>query len=199
MQPKGQVVSILKDILADKLPELNQTIIPANTEATLIEKHSTYAIIEIESVRYKISADTFDFVVPKEYLSQNPRFSPSSLDQTYDLASSTTRYPSKEEIERNVWEELKKCYDPEIPVNIVDLGLVYDCKVEALSDSKYKVTVKMTLTAPGCILAPYIQAQVYNRLISIPYVEEAEVLLVWDPPWNPNMISEEIRLQLGLL
>jgi len=95
--------------------------------------------------------------------------------------------------EEQVYEELKKCYDPEIPVNVVDLGLVYDVKI--IDDW---VGVKMTLTAPGCRMGDYIVNQVRERVLRIPGVHEADVRLVWEPQWNPSMMSEQARKILGV-
>ena len=96
-----------------------------------------------------------------------------------------------------VWDSLRGCYDPEIPVNIVDLGLIYDMRVFEEEQGK-RVSVKMTLTAQGCGMGPVIADDAKQRILSIPDVESAEVEIVWDPVWNPRMISEEGRKILGL-
>jgi probable FeS assembly SUF system protein SufT len=101
--------------------------------------------------------------------------------------------------EKAVWEQLKQCYDPEIPVNIVDLGLVYDCRLIKKDDGGTRVEVKMTLTAPGCGMGPAIAHDAQSKILSIDGVDEAEVQLVWDPPWNQNMISEAGRMKLGMI
>jgi probable FeS assembly SUF system protein SufT len=107
---------------------------------------------------------------------------------------------TREEVEKLAWDTMKTCYDPEIPVNIVDLGLVYSCVVEPIgTGSTYKLDVKMTLTAPGCGMGPVIQQEVQNKLISLEDVDEVNVELVWDPPWNQGMLTEAVKLQLGLL
>jgi len=108
---------------------------------------------------------------------------------------------TQEGVEKQVWEALKTCFDPEIPVNIVDLGLIYDCVVEPLAEgsSGYRVTVKMTLTAPGCGMGPMIAQDAQNKILSIEAVDEANVEVVWDPPWNQSMLSEAAKLQLGLM
>ena len=103
-----------------------------------------------------------------------------------------------EQLEKQVWDAMKTCYDPEIPVNIVDLGLIYDCKVTPIGDGSHKVDIKMTLTAPGCGMGPVLAQDVQNKLLSIETVDEANVELVWDPQWNQGMMSEAARLQLGL-
>jgi len=118
-------------------------------------------------------------------------------------AGSATATPSgpltQEELEKKVWEQLKTCYDPEIPVNVVDLGLIYDCHLTPIGADNYKADVKMTLTAPGCGMGPVLAQDVQNKLISLEPIDEANVELVWDPPWNQCMMTEAAKLQLGLL
>ena len=100
-------------------------------------------------------------------------------------------------LEERVWSQMKRCFDPEIPVNIVDLGLVYDCRIEEVEGGDAKVEIKMTLTAPGCGMGPVLAMDVKNRVEEIPGIGEADVEVVFDPPWNQNMMSEAARLQLG--
>jgi probable FeS assembly SUF system protein SufT len=102
------------------------------------------------------------------------------------------------DLEMEVWNQLKNVYDPEIPVNIVDLGLVYDCKVTN-EDGKNKTLVKMTLTAPGCGMGPTIAADAQSRIMTIEEMDDAAVELVWDPPWNRDMISIEGKMKLGMV
>jgi len=97
------------------------------------------------------------------------------------------------------WEQLKTCYDPEIPVNIVDLGLVYKCDVEAAAGDGERVKVEFTLTAPGCGMGDFLRHDVREKLLAIPGVKEADVQVVLDPPWDPSMMSDVARLQLGLM
>ena len=101
-------------------------------------------------------------------------------------------------MDKQVWDALKTCYDPEIPVNVVDLGLIYDCKLTPIGEGSNKADVKMTLTAPGCGMGPVLAQDVQNKLLSIEGIDEANVELVWDPQWNQGMMSEAARLQLGL-
>jgi probable FeS assembly SUF system protein SufT len=120
----------------------------------------------------------------------------------FSAAAAAPRGPiTAEKLEKEIWDQLRTCYDPEIPVNIVDLGLIYDCKIEAIpgaSDS-YRVNVKMTLTAPGCGMGPALQADVQNKLLSIEGVDDVNAELVWEPQWNQGMLTEAAKLQLGLL
>ncbi len=102
------------------------------------------------------------------------------------------------DLESMVWEQLKSCYDPEIPVNIVDLGLVYAMSVTPRTEGGNVVDVKMTLTAQGCGMGASIAFDAKQKIMGLPGVAEANVDLVWDPPWNPQMISPEGRERLGL-
>ncbi len=101
-------------------------------------------------------------------------------------------------LEDQVWAQLKGVFDPEIPVDIVNLGLVYDCRIED-QDGKQTVGIKMTLTAPGCGMGPVIAADAQAKVMSIDGIDDASVELVWDPPWNQDMISEEGKMKLGMI
>jgi probable FeS assembly SUF system protein SufT len=98
--------------------------------------------------------------------------------------------------EQLVWDQLKTVYDPEIPVNIVDLGLIYSCEI-ALHEGGKKIDVKMSMTAPGCGMGNVLKADVENKLSRLPEVKQVNVQVVFDPPWNPGLMSEAARLQLG--
>jgi probable FeS assembly SUF system protein SufT len=115
------------------------------------------------------------------------------------VAAAATGPVTPDQLEKQVWESLKTCYDPEIPVNIVDLGLIYDCHLTPIGENNFKADVKMTLTAPGCGMGPVLAQDVQNKLISLEPIDEANVELVWDPPWNQSMMTEAAKLQLGLL
>ena len=106
---------------------------------------------------------------------------------------------SEKDIGKLVWEQLKTCYDPEIPIDIVELGLVYDCQISPLSEGEHKVDVKMTLTAPGCGMGDILSKDVQTKLLGIPGVKVANVQLVWDPPWNMERMSDAAKLHLGML
>ena len=106
---------------------------------------------------------------------------------------------TQEQVEKEIWNQLRTCYDPEIPVNVVDLGLIYDCHIEPIAANSFRVGVKMTLTAPGCGMGPVLQQDVQNKLLSLESVDDVSVELVWDPPWNQGMLSEAAKLQLGLM
>lgn len=119
--------------------------------------------------------------------------------QAKPASSAASGLVTQEQLEKQVWESLKTCYDPEIPVNVVDLGLIYDCHLTPIGSNSYKADVKMTLTAPGCGMGPVLAQDVQNKLISLEPIDEANVELVWDPPWNQGMMTEAAKLQLGLM
>ena len=101
-----------------------------------------------------------------------------------------------------IWAQLRQVFDPEIPVNIVDLGLVYSmdvAKLEEQASPAYRVDVAMTLTAPGCGMGPAIAEDAKNKILLVPGVSDADVRITWDPPWNQQMISEEGKMKLGLI
>ena len=113
--------------------------------------------------------------------------------------TSTGQPVTQETLEKEIWNQLRSCYDPEIPVNIVDLGLIYDCHLSPLNPGGFKADVKMTLTAPGCGMGPVLAQDVQSKLLSLEGVDDVSVELVWDPPWNQGMMTEAAKLQLGLL
>jgi probable FeS assembly SUF system protein SufT len=110
----------------------------------------------------------------------------------------TSSPPSREQLEPLLWDTLKSCYDPEIPVNIVDLGLIYDLRVEPADNGQHRVEVKMTLTAPGCGMGGVIAGDAQQKLLALPGVSDAIVQVVWDPPWHQSMITPDGRRVLGL-
>jgi len=118
------------------------------------------------------------------------------LDATA-VASEKTKFEGS--LEEAVWTQLKTVFDPEIPVNVVDLGLIYDCQISADDSVGTKVLVKMTLTAPGCGMGPTIAADARQKILTIDGIAEADVELVWDPAWSQSMISEAGKMKLGLI
>jgi probable FeS assembly SUF system protein SufT len=106
---------------------------------------------------------------------------------------------SDKDIEDTIWAQLKTCFDPEIPVNVVDLGLIYRCDVTPLGNGERSVSVEMTLTAPGCGMGEILVQDAREKIAVVPTVTDVAVELVFDPPWNSSMMSEEARLQTGLM
>jgi probable FeS assembly SUF system protein SufT len=120
-------------------------------------------------------------------------FAPAVNPPVQGVAAATA-----EAMEAQVWDRLRSCFDPEIPVNIVDLGLIYDCAVAPLPTGGYRATVRFTLTAQGCGMGEFLKADIRNKLLALPGMREADVELVWDPPWSQSRISGPAKQQLGI-
>ena len=116
-----------------------------------------------------------------------------------EAAASQEEAAAGKTTEELAWDQLRTCYDPEIPVNIVDLGLVYQCGATPLPEGGSKVEVRFTLTAPGCGMGDVLREDIKGKLLSLPDVKEADVQVLFDPPWNMSMMSEAAKLQLGLM
>jgi probable FeS assembly SUF system protein SufT len=121
-------------------------------------------------------------------------------------AETASKATNKEELDKQILAQLKTVYDPEIPVNLADLGLIYSREASPICDKEtfkptddWRIDVKMTLTAPGCGMGPTLQEDVKNKLLCIKGVDEVNVELVWDPPWGREMMSDEAKLQLGMM
>jgi len=129
------------------------------------------------------------------------RISGSDADAIGKLPPTALELPENAgdaEVEQLVWQQLRTCFDPEIPVDIVELGLVYDCELEPAEDGQRKINVRMTLTAPGCGMGEILVDDVRSKLEMIPTVREADVELVFDPPWNHTMMSDAAKLETGM-
>jgi len=163
--------------------------IPAGASITL-EQGTVVFITQSLGGTYTVQAPTYGGLFRVEGKDAD------ALGKTATAASAPSA--EGENLEQNVWEQLRTCYDPEIPVNIVDLGLVYDLRVTPESDGRSRVDVKMTLTAQGCGMGTSIAADARRKLLNLSGVSEADVELVWDPPWTPQMISPEGRERLGM-
>ena len=121
-----------------------------------------------------------------------------AVEKNYTIGVGSRDVLVKSDLEREVWESLRSCYDPEIPVNIVDLGLVYDLKVEDEIPGEANVFIKMTLTAPGCGMGPMIANDVKSKVQQVEGVKNVLVELVFDPTWNTSMMSEAAKLMLNI-
>ncbi len=170
--------------------DVKAVAIPAGTEANL----------KLGSVGYITQALGGSFTV---YIDGNLfRIAGADADAIGKTSAKPPQVPpgaSEEDIKNIIWQQLKTCYDPEIPVNIVDLGLVYECDVSRNEDATRTVDIKMTLTAPGCGMGEVLVQDVREKVQIIPTVAQANVELVFDPPWNQTMMSDEARLQTGMM
>jgi probable FeS assembly SUF system protein SufT len=174
-----------REVEAIQIPSGQKTTIPAGTPGVVTQTlGGSYTIATYQGLA-RIAEKDLDALGLENLKSTNGEKPARQSEEPVD--------------EKAVWDQLRQCYDPEIPVNIVDLGLVYDCKLTQNPGGGAKVEVKMTLTAPGCGMGPAIAHDAQSKILSIDGVEEADVQLVWDPPWNQNMISEAGRMKLGMI
>src|SRR6266513_1139796 len=174
-----------RDVEAIQIPSGSKTTIPAGTPGVVTQTlGGSYTIATYQGLARiaEKDLDALGLEKPQAQQTQKP-----------------ARTANGEVSEEEVWNQLRQCYDPEIPVNIVDLGLVYDCRLIKKQDGGTRVEVKMTLTAPGCGMGPAIAHDAQSKILSIDGIDEADVQLVWDPPWNQNMISEAGRMKLGMI
>ena len=114
-------------------------------------------------------------------------------------AGPTAEEAAKKPLQELAWDQLKTCYDPEIPVDIVELGLVHSCEVSELPEGGNKVSVRFTLTAPGCGMGDVLKDDIKRKVLTVPGVREADVQVQLDPPWDQTKMSDAARLQLGLM
>jgi probable FeS assembly SUF system protein SufT len=179
--------TLSRDLDAIQIPSGNKTTIPAGTPGVITQTlGGSYTIATYQGLARVAEKDLDALGIEK----------PAS---TNGAAEKTAVSTSGEVDDKAVWDQLRQCFDPEIPVNIVDLGLVYDCQLTKRPEGGVKVDVKMTLTAPGCGMGPAIAHDAQSKILTIDGVDEADVQLVWDPPWNQNMISEAGRMKLGMV
>jgi probable FeS assembly SUF system protein SufT len=170
--------------------DVEAALIPAGTKVTLLKGESAY-ITQSLGGSYTVVVNGNMFRIEGK--------DADALGLQAEIKPASTGTPvTQEQIEKEIWNQLRCCYDPEIPVNIVDLGLIYDCHVVPVEPSSFRVEVKMTLTAPGCGMGPMLAQDVQNRVLSLEGVRDVSVELVWDPPWNQAMMTEAAKLQLGL-
>jgi probable FeS assembly SUF system protein SufT len=169
------------------------TAIPAGTEITL-PPGLDVIVTQTLGGNVTIRTDQGLFRIARENVSAIEGLKAEAVAEPSPAAASTAG-PFDEQ---SVWAALRTCFDPEIPVNIVDLGLVYDLAIEKNATGRHSVEVKMTLTAPGCGMGPVIAEDARQKIAALPAVESAKVHIVWDPVWSPHMISPEGRKALGL-
>ena len=177
-------VTFSRSAEAIMIPSGEKVLVPVGAQATITQSlGGTYTVITDRGLMVRVSGQEV------EAIGKEP----------HDVAEVNVEELTPEKLETMVWDALKTCYDPEIPVNIVDLGLVYLCELQDAEAGGKKVHIKMTLTAPGCGMGPVLAGDVRSKLMAIPSVKDAEVEVVFDPVWDRSMMSEAARLQLGMM
>lgn len=181
-------IDLNREVEAIQIPSGDAIRLPAGTRVIITQSLGGTYTVATDHGLARISAKDADAlgIDPEE-------------DKKQETQSSSNIPGDASDLEMQVWQQLRGVYDPEIPVNIVDLGLVYDCAVSNDEEGKIKALVKMTLTAPGCGMGPTIAADAQARIMTIEHMDDAAVELVWDPPWNQSMISEEGKMKLGMI
>ncbi len=179
------IVQLSRDVEASIVPVGTKVTLSQGEEARITQELGGSYTVIVNGNMFRIDGTDAD-ALGKEVKSANIR-------------AGSDKPATAEEVEKHIWEQMRTVFDPEIPVNIVDLGLIYDCTVDKIPDGDYSAKVKMTLTAPGCGMGPVLQQDVQNKLLCIEEIDEAEVELVWEPAWNQGMMTEAAKLQLGLL
>ncbi len=171
--------------------EVTATQIPSGDKQTLCKGDSIF-IHQVLGGSYTVQTSTGLFRIENK---DADAIGETVAEQSVTAATLAGGAPDPEAI----WDQLRKVFDPEIPVNIVDLGLVYSMDVGRLDPDGFKVDVAMTLTAPGCGMGPAIAEDAKGKILLVPGVSTADVRITWDPPWNQSMISEEGKMKLGLI
>ena len=180
----NQEISLTREVDAIQIPSGDTIALPAGTPVVITQSLGGTFTVATSAGLARISSNDSDAL---------------GIDQAGDEAKAQEDERMKDApVNDQVWHQLKQVYDPEIPVDIVNLGLVYDCTVDD-EEGKSVVNVKMTLTAPGCGMGPAIAADAQARIMTVEEIDDARVELVWDPPWNQDMISEEGKMKLGMI
>jgi probable FeS assembly SUF system protein SufT len=174
----GETLTVARDCLSTQIPSGIPLPLAAGTRVRLTQAlGGSYTVMTDQGYMVRIDAKDADAL---------------GLSAE-DIAAATPQEFS----EQLVWDQLRTVYDPEIPVNVVDLGLIYDCKCAPVEEGQ-QIDIKMTMTAPGCGMADVLKNDIQRRLAGLPSVKEVRVEVVFDPPWHPGRMSEAARLQLGL-
>ncbi len=178
----SEPISLYRDCKAVLIPDGGEVTLPQGSIGYITQSLGGSFTVYVEGNLFLIAGSDGDA------LGKEPIPPPTLPDDAND-----------KDVENLVWEQLKTCFDPEIPINVVDLGLIYRCDLEQTEEGQRVVKVDMTLTAPGCGMGPLLIHDVRAKLELIPTIEQAQVELVFDPPWNQSMMSEAARLQTGMM
>ncbi len=178
----NEPVTLMRDVSAIIIPVGESVTLRAGTEGFITQALGGSFTVYIEGNLFRISG------VDADALGKEPEPPPAIPENATD-----------KDIEAVIWGQLSTCYDPEIPVDIVNLGLIYRCEVTSLGNGERSVEIDMTLTAPGCGMGEVLVQDAQEKVAIIPTVADVRVELVFDPPWNVGMMSEEARLQTGLM
>lgn len=178
----NEPISLSRDVTAIIIPAGEQITLREGTSGFITQALGGSFTVYVEGNLFRISGADADA------LGKDPVPPPKVPENATDA-----------DIEAVIWDQLKTCYDPEIPVDIVNLGLVYRCDVQSLGNGQRSVSVDMTLTAPGCGMGEVLVEDAREKIAIIPTISDVSVELVFDPPWNVGMMTDEARLQTGMM
>ena len=179
---ENEAIMVNRDVQAVIVPDGTPVPLKAGLAGFITQALGGSFTIYVEGNLYRISGEDAD-AIGKES-TKPPQLPPNA---------------TIEDVRKLAWDQMRNCYDPEIPINIVELGLVYECEVSESGDSSREISIKMTLTAPGCGMGEVLVQDVREKVQVIPTVGKVEVELVFDPPWSQSMMSEAARLQTGMM
>ncbi len=186
MAERNETITLVRDCEGTRVPIGIRIKLPKGTKVEVTQSlGGNFTVITEDGYMVQISSEEADA------LGKAPAGGP--------VPAENKELSADEPLEKRVWDQLKTCYDPEIPVNIVDLGLIYECKITPLPEGGSRADVKMTLTAPGCGMGGPIAADAQRKILNVPGIKEARVDLVWEPLWDQSRMSEAARLKLGML
>jgi probable FeS assembly SUF system protein SufT len=178
-------VVVSRTVEAVMIPSGERVLVPQGAKATITQAlGGTYTLITDRGLMVRVSGGEVEAIGK----------TPVEVPQVAEASELT-----QQKLEDMVWDQLRTCFDPEIPVNIVDLGLVYLCDLQDHEGGGYDVKIKMTLTAPGCGMGPVLASDVKSKVESLPEVKNADVEVVFDPVWDRSMMSDAAKLQLGMM
>lgn len=180
--PSSETFTLIRDCAAVLVPQGDEVVLPAGQIGYITQALGGSFTVYVDGNLFRIAGADADALGKQ---------APEPIVLPEDAADA--------DVERVVWQQLRTCFDPEIPVNIVDLGLVYDVSLETRVDGQRLAYVKLTLTAPGCGMGDILVDDVRNKLEMIPTIAQADVDLVFDPPWNHSMMSDAAKLETGML
>jgi probable FeS assembly SUF system protein SufT len=179
----GDNVTFSRDTEVIEIPAGTRITIPAGTKALITQSlGGSHTVVTSEGQMVRVSSLDAD-----------------AIGQEVESLADIKPPETTEDLEKLVWDELRTVYDPEIPVNIADLGLIYKCEVNPRAEGGNKVDIDMSLTAPGCGMGDVLKVEVESKIERLPGVEECNVEVVFDPPWDMSMMPEATKLQLGIL
>ena len=183
MTPTNRERTLSREITVTQIPSGDKQVLPSGTKIQIHQTLGGSYTVQTDFGLFRIDGKDGDAIGEQV------------ADHKVETSTLADGAPNPD----TLWEQLRRVYDPEIPVNIVDLGLVYSLDVEKKPDNAFKVNVAMTLTAPGCGMGPAIAEDAKGKILLVPGVSDADVRITWDPPWNQSMISEEGKMKLGLV